>query len=270
MIRIAGITFAIAPGDLLTQEDGARLATLGRSCPIADDPFAVTLVTSPLEVTSSLPVPGPVALVWRGDRLRLDHQLFQAEVDPAGRRAVLFRRGRSSYPLEVVLRTSLLSRLPLDGGIPLHAAGVVLECGAVAFFGPSGAGKSTLAATSAHPVLSDELVAAVRRPGFHLARSGFWGELGERPGSEEAPLRAVVELAKGASYRIERLSAGDAVRRLAHVTAVPFASSLWRAALVNLRSLVAEVPVLRMTWTPREPPWDRLAADLGDPASQHR
>jgi hypothetical protein len=90
-------------------------------------------------------------LRWQDGLLRLDHHLFQAEVDPARRRASLFRRERATYPLDVVLRTSLLSRLPLDGGLPLHAAGVVTERGAIAFFGPSGAGKATLAATSRDP-----------------------------------------------------------------------------------------------------------------------
>lgn len=260
MIQLGGISFAIGPADALTADDRLHLAALGR--PAAGELFAVTLTRDPLDAAAVRP-PGPVVLRWVEDRLRLDHHLFQAEVDPGRRRAVLFRRERATYPLDVVLRTSLLSRLPLDGGVPLHAAGVVTPGGAIAFFGPSGAGKSTLAATSHGPVLSDELVAVVRREDtYALARSGFWGEMSDRPGGDEGPLAALVELAKGEIYHIERLARADAVRSLAHATAVPFAPPLWAAALANLRRLAETVPVLRMTWSPREPPWERLAADI--------
>jgi hypothetical protein len=260
VIELGGIPFAIGPPDRLSADDRARLAALGRPA-ASGEPFAITLVGQPLEEAPA-PAPGPVGLRWQGGRLRLDHHLFQAEVDPAGRRASLFRREPGTYPLDVVLRTSLLSRLPMDGGLPLHAAGVVTPGGAIAFFGPSGAGKSTLAATSRDPILSDELVAVVRRETYRLARSGFWGELGERARVEEGPLVALVEIAKGAAYALDRLAAPEAVRRLAHATAVPFAPPLWEAALDNMRAITRVVPAFRMTWSPQEPPWERLAGDL--------
>jgi hypothetical protein len=260
VIELGGIPFAIGPADLLSADDRARLAVLGRPA-ASGDPFTITLAGRPLEEAPA-PPPGPVALRWQGGRLLLDHHLFQAEVDPSGRRASLFRREAGTYPLEVVLRTSLLSRLPLDGGLPLHAAGIVTPRGAIGFFGPSGAGKSTLAATSRDPVLSDELVAVVRRETYRLARSGFWGELGERARVEEGPVVALVEIAKGASYALDRLAAPEAMRRLAHATAVPFAPPLWEAALGNIRAITRVVPVFRMTWSPGEPPWERLSGDL--------
>jgi len=260
VIELAGISFAIGPADRLTGDDHARLAALGRPAS-SGEPFTVTLADQPLE-DAPVPPPGPVVLRWQDGRLRLDHHLFQAEVDPARRRASLFRRVRATYPLEVVLRTSLLSRLPLDGGLPLHAAGVVTERGAIAFFGPSGAGKSTLAATSRDPVLSDELVAVVRRKTYRLARSGFWGELGERLGADEAPLIGLVELARGPFYALDALAAPEAMRRLAHATAVPFATPLWDAALGNIRAITRAVPAFRMTWSPRDPPWERLVTGL--------
>jgi hypothetical protein len=260
VIELGGIPFAIGPADRLLADDHARLGALGR--PAAwGEPFTVTLVDRPLEEAPA-PSPGPVVLRWQGGRLRLDHHLFQAEVDPVGRRASLFRREPATYPLDVVLRTSLLSRLPLEGGLPLHAAGIVTPRGAIGFFGPSGAGKSTLAATSRDPVLSDELVAVVRRVTYRLAPSGFWGELGERARVEEGPLVALVEIAKGGSYALDRLAAPEGMRRLAHATAVPFAPPLWEAALGNIRAITRAVPVFRMTWSPRESPWERLAGDL--------
>jgi CO dehydrogenase nickel-insertion accessory protein CooC1 len=43
------------------------------------------------------------------------------------------------------MRVSLVCRVPLSGGLPLHAAAVSAGVGGVVFFGPSGAGKSTIA-----------------------------------------------------------------------------------------------------------------------------
>lgn len=210
---------------------------------------------------------GPAAIDWADERVRVSHARFVAELDPIGRSGRLFRRSRGAGGLEVTLRTALCSLLPLEGGLPLHAAGIVLEGQGVAFFGASGAGKSTLAGVSPHPVLSDELVAVLPARPFALAASGFWGtgEEGRTP-REAVPLAALVDLAKGADFRLERLGAREAITRLVSVVMVPPAPALWSAALAVLGRLVKDVPVYRMTWSPARPPWDDLEAELRRPA----
>jgi hypothetical protein len=158
---------------------------------------------------------------------------------------------------------SLLTRSPFVGALPLHAAGVSLPFGAVAFFGASGAGKTTLASSSPHPVLSDELVVARLGEPPVLFRSGFWGE-GSGPPVPPAPLAALVELGKGPRFTLERLRPPEALRRLLEEVALPLGPSLGPPALAVASALIERVPSYRMEWTPSEPPWARLDEALGD------
>jgi hypothetical protein len=158
----------------------------------------------------------------------------------------------------------MMARLPLVGGIPLHAAGVVLAGRGVAFFGASGAGKTTLSASSPAPVLSDELVAIGPERPFTLVRSGFWGEGQPASGASGAPLGLLVDLAKGPAFRVERLSPVVAAGRLLASVPVPHAPVLWRHALAVVAELVSRVPVVRMEWAPAEPPWPALARFLDE------
>jgi len=73
-----------------------------------------------------------------------------------------------------VVEVCLLTRLDRDGGLLLHAAGIVTECGGCIFTGDSGSGKSTLSdwfAQRGAQVLSDERVILRRADG----RAVVWG-----------------------------------------------------------------------------------------------
>jgi hypothetical protein len=196
---------------------------------------------------------------WLDERLLCSHRSFTAEIDPFSCRVRLHRREARAYPLEAVIRTAMMARLPLIGGLSLHAAGVVAAGRGVALFGPSGAGKTTVASTSPFPVLSDELVAVVPGPPFRLLRSGFWGEAKNRGRATPAALALLVDLAKGRALALSPVPPAQAVGRLLASAPVPLAPPLWSRALAVAAALVHEVPVHRMEWTPAEPPWERLA-----------
>jgi hypothetical protein len=224
-------------------------------------PFEIELVHEPpwtSDEAALFPVWEPAVQRWQGERLLASHRSFTAEIDPLARRARLHRREERAYPLETVIRASLMARLPLDGGLPLHAAGVVLDGQAIAFFGASGAGKTTLAATSPAPVLSDELVAIAPLRPFTLVRSGFWGE--SRPGvrAAAAPLGLLVDLAKGESLEIEKLRLSVAASRILASVPVPHVPLLWERTLAIVAELVGATRVIRMAWTPAAPPWEAL------------
>jgi hypothetical protein len=257
-IALAGETFEVGPDENLNDDERrwlARFAAAPGGAP------ALGLEVAEGSATPGLAsgVPAEVDLVESG-RLRVRHAAFQAELDPGSRSGWLRRVRGAAYPLEITLRVALCARLPLAGGLPLHAAGLVVDGWGGVFFGVSGAGKSTLASLSPHPVLSDELVAVLGGPGFGLAATGFWGEL-ERDELRRGrfPLGALVELAKGPAFRWERVAPEAAFRRLVHVALVPPAPRLWTEALGVVGRLVREVPVYRMEWTPQAPPWDEIA-----------
>ena len=266
--RAGGVRFSVEPGRALFP---AEREAIGRLDP-DDGDLAQAAVR--IELTDSAPWTSedpalfpqwePAVQRWAGDRLLCSHRSFTAEIDPFAGRVILFRREERAYPLEAVVRTAMMARLPLLGGLPFHAAGVVVEGRGVVFFGPSGAGKTTVASTSPHPVLSDELVAVAPGSPFDLVRSGFWGEGQESGRRGPAPLALLVDLAKGPAFSLTRLRPAEAAGRALASTPVPFAPPLWSRALAVVAELVQRVPVYRMEWAPAEPPWERLASVLAE------
>jgi hypothetical protein len=270
--RAGGVRFSAGPEAALLAAEREAIERLDpdEGDP-AQEPVRIELADSPpwkSEDATLYPRWEPAVQRWVGDRLLCSHRSFTAEIDPFAGRALLFRREERAYPLEAVIRTAMMARLPLLGGLPLHAAGVVALGRGVVFFGPSGAGKTTVASTSPHPVLSDELVAVNPARPFDLVRSGFWGE-GRASGlGGPAPLALLVDLAKGPAFGLTRLRPAEAAGRVLASAPVPLAPPLWSRALAVAAELVRRVPVYRMEWSPAEPPWERLAEVLAEPTER--
>jgi hypothetical protein len=256
-----GLRFAAEPDARLSPAEREALLRLDPDPGGAAPPFEIELASAPpwtSDDASLFPRWQPAVQRWSGERLFVSHESFVAEIDAIGSRARLHRREERAYPLETVIRTSLMARLPLEGGLPLHAAGVVLRGRGVAFFGASGAGKTTLAATASDPVLSDELVAIAPGRPFSLVRSGFWGEGRPSAGTAPAPLSLLIDLDRGDELKLERLRPAVAAARILASVPVPHASALWRRALGVVAELVQATPVVRMAWSPQAPPWAEL------------
>jgi hypothetical protein len=256
-----GLRFSAGPDAALYPCERDALARLDPADDGSQAAFEIELVDSPpwtSDDPSLFPEWEPAVQRWLAERLLASHRSFIAEIDPYAARARLQRRAERAYPLETVVRTALMARLPLVGGLPLHAAGVVLEGRGVAFFGPSGAGKTTLAASAPVPVLSDELVAIAPGRPFTLVRSGFWGEGRPSGGASRAPLGLLVDLAKGPALRVEPLRPSVAAARILASVPVPHAPRLWQATLAVVAELVGATRVVRMAWSPTAPPWQVL------------
>ncbi len=266
-LLLAGWPFEVGPDEALTAADRASLERLRAPQRGADDSRAPVLA---LELVREPPWDAdlhsyqdlaPSAVVPTADAIRLTHRRFVAELMPGSRTGRLFRSTAEPSPIGITLRAALCACLPGVGGLPLHAAGVLLEGRGVAFFGASGAGKSTIASLAPGPVFSDELVAVTLDPPT-LRASGFWGETESLVVAPGAPLAALVELAQGPSLRLERLDPLAALRRLLRVVLVPPAPWLWTEALALAQRLARERPAYRMEWSPADPPWAELAETI--------
>jgi hypothetical protein len=269
MLSIGGLPFTIEPRQRLNEAERHVLEPWERaaaaSLPVPA--MCIEIVPDPWLDGGFTRLPPPfehAAVVdWIDGAVRVSHERFHARIDPFAARGRLWRGESGSAGLRATLRAALSSRLPIAGGLPLHAAGVVLGDEAFVFFGPSGAGKSTLASFAPGPVLSDELIAVTPARPFAVAATSVWGTLGVRDAPKEAfPLRALVELARGPGMSLSRLEPSVALRRLIAVTLVPVGPPLWARALHTLGELVQAVPVWRMSWAPGALDWARLAADL--------
>jgi hypothetical protein len=266
-LTLAGVPFEIFPVSALSPEDRQLLLELQRSSPLRAPGSRRALK---VELLREMPWPEQrphehadataASVEPEGALLWVRHRRYIARVD-LGDETVRLWRAEPHAGLLATLRVALCARLPGLGGLPLHAAGIVAAGQGLVFFGPSGAGKSTLAATSPTGALSDELV-AVCGPPWRLVATGLWGALSGATQTPEAPLTALVELAKGPTFQLERLAHREGLRRLLGGMLVPPSPALWQVALEVVGRLLQAVPVYRMHWTPSQPPWPLLADAL--------
>jgi hypothetical protein len=271
-VVLAGCPFRVGPPGTLDSRESRRLDRLASASPAPAWPgasaFELTLVDEPPwteAAVEALPDGEPARVTAAGGRLRITHRQFLGEIDPARAKGRLYRSEADGGALEIALRVALTATLPGRGVLPLHAAGTVVDGAGLAFFGPSGAGKTTVARLWPGAVLSDELVAVGSEPPT-LIPTGFFGEMaGGRGPSSPAPLAALVELARGTAFRLERLDASTALRRLIGSILVPPLAAPWREAVTAAHRLSMAVPVYRMEWTPETPPWDELRRALLNP-----
>jgi hypothetical protein len=265
---VGGVHFALGPAARLTPSDLSLLAMVGAppasaGVPPTTEAFRIEIVDTP--VADVRQATGSAAVVeWTGGRLLVLHRRFTSELDPTAGVGRLWRESGSEAALPVTLRVALKGRLPLCGGVPVHAAGLVIEDWAAVFFGPSGAGKSTLAGVSPFPVLSDETVSVLGDGPFTVWGTGLWGTLGERPFPRGAfPLAALFELRKGPRLEISRLAPDVVLRKLAGVLLVPAAPPLWSRALPILGRLARGVPCYALSWSPDQgSPWPQVSSLL--------
>ena len=139
----------------------------------------------------------------------------QAEVWLRGQRR---RRGERPgwipvYVINPIVEICLVTRLAREGGLLLHAAGVVTEHGAWVFTGASGAGKSTLSdmfAARDACVLSDERI-IIRKVAGELTVFGTpWSGLGMQATNAAGPLTALYCIRHGeGAHALRRMSARE-------------------------------------------------------------
>lgn len=110
-----------------------------------------------------------------------------------------------------------------QGGLLLHASGVIARDRGYVFCGPSGSGKTTVSGLSLdRVVLSDDLV-IIRKRGeaYRLYGVPFRGELAGTPQhNTSAALRAVFTLVKDTYHHVASLNQSEATARL--VACAPF------------------------------------------------
>lgn len=168
----------------------------------------------------------PGGLLYTFETPRLDPSLYKAvAIDAALSRGTLYfprqRRGRApghplAYPLDELLFQHRLAR---DGGLEVHACGLVVAGRLLLFCGQSGAGKSTTARLwrrerPAVPILSDDRIALRWRRGAYWGHGTPWhGDGGfASPGARR--LGALFFLRHATSSRATRLSTPACAARL--------------------------------------------------------
>jgi hypothetical protein len=113
-------------------------------------------------------------------------------------------------PLHIInpiVEACLLTRLARDGGLLLHAAGILTEQGGLAFTGESGAGKSTISdlyAARGACVLSDERIILRRVEGGVQVFGTPWPGTGRHARNQQGPLRGLFHVRHGKDGHVLR------------------------------------------------------------------
>ena len=270
MIVVAGLRLVVEPEDGLGPRERAALLALGpTSSALPGQPVLRVALEPRGSATAAADGLGePAEVAWNGESLLLRHAAFEAVIDATASTAVVRRHGDDPTGLVTTLRTALSARLPLEGGVLVHAAALERRGRGFLFFGPSGIGKSTLAQRSPWRVLSDELVAVLPRRGDGppcVSGAAFGGPSpADRRSAHEPPLACLIELAQGSRFHLDRLERGTALRRLLGSIVVPPGPPLWSAALKVAGDLVRDTPCYRMEWSLAESPFEPLEAALED------
>ena len=265
MTLVAGLRLVLEPDGSLSPQEREWLLDLPPTPARSVEPV-VRIRLEPLLRKAGTPEapPAPARVAWEAGRLRLRHEAFEADLDPAAGAAIVRRDSGSATGLATTLRMAVSARLPLEGGVLLHAAGLEHAGSGLVFFGPSGIGKSTLAERSPWPTLSDELVAALpRRESDTYRVAGAFPEPAKHglvPSTAEPPLACLIELAKGPRFELKRLAPAVALRRLLGSIVVPPSPLSWIAALAVASDLVRQVACYRMAWSLSENPFPLLEA----------
>jgi len=269
LFRLASLPFCFEPEGALHPEERAALQDLADASdgPAAGPAFRIVLERRK-GVEAGTPTAEAARVSWGDGLCRLEHDLFEAEVDVLGGRARIRRTEGPAIGLITTLRIALSGGLPVRGGLVIHAAGMEHEGRGLVFFGPSGIGKTTLATRSPWPMLSDELVALLPRgagEAYRVSGTAFRRPVpGSRaPAVADPKLLALVELAQGPGFELEKLDPPVALRRLLGSITVPPGPPLWTAALAVVGGLVRDVPCYRMAWSLDESPFEPLASALG-------
>jgi hypothetical protein len=147
------------------------------------------------------------------------------------------------YPLDQLL---MMHRLAGEGGLIVHCALIDVGGFAVICPGVSGAGKTTLTRQLPSPdfrVLSDDR-AVIRRSGEGYRAHGTpWPGEGGFAVNRGLPLVGIGFIRQGAPPATERISQGEAIRRLVRVASLPlFDRDASAQAFAGLADLCGRVP----------------------------
>jgi hypothetical protein len=249
-VCVGGRPFVITPEERLSPDEHRVLQRLSSDDGDGRD-FVIHLSDDPPLAVVGAPHDGePAEITVEGDRVQVTHERFTGVITPETYEAVIHRHPAiGATAIEIVLRTALSCRLPLEDGVLLHSAGIIINDRAALFFGVSGAGKSTMTEMMGGVALSDELVAV---SGDDVRATGFWGSLDRDDAPRQRfPLGALVNLGRGDGVHLERLNVRVAARRLLLATVVPPHPWLWSHALRVVERL-AHRPVFHLVWSPSE------------------
>jgi hypothetical protein len=160
------------------------------------------------------------------------------------------------YLFNPVVEVCFLTKLAHEGGLLLHAAGLVSQQHGYVFTGPSGAGKSTIAQTFADHqayVLSDERIILRPRHGTVVMHGSPWVGSGNYAVNSAVDVSALYLIEHGRNdHDVTSLPAPTVIARLLQQSFLPHWDSVgMKRTLDFLVLLVTHVPCRSLAFLPQ-------------------
>ncbi len=243
---------------LICQPDVLSAYTAARYAPfVSDDAPADFCARLTLDTTEAAQLKASGASEeqhWRLDKeeWRLEMAEFGGYISRQDRSAAFaFRTPGALNNLDLVLKSIFAIMAELNGGLLLHASGLLVDGQAFLFMGHGGSGKTTVTKLSPHArTLNDDTVLVHRVDGRWMASgTPFWNHMTtERDGqTASGPLKGVYRLVQDHAVWLEPLSPTVAAAELlANCPVVNGHPNLLPGVLTRCRSLATAVPIQRL------------------------
>lgn len=167
--------------------------------------------------------------------------------------------------LDYFLRVLIAYLTFKDGGLLVHAAGVLRNGKGYLFLGPSGSGKTTIARLSSQgKVLNDDLLVLLpSSTGWEVFSTPFTNQDQVRPRAGRMPLSCMFRLEHGKSNRVEPFSAAAALAEfIASVPVIPGFSQYTSDVLNRAQLILSRVPFDKLYFTPDSSIWELIDTGL--------
>ena len=180
---------------LICQPDALTAYTAAHYAPFVTDDapphFTATLALNVADAATPIAPDNSDELEWHldGELCRLEAADFGGHIVPRDRSAAFtFRAPGALGNLGLVLKTIFAVIADLNGGLLLHASGLLVDGQVYLFMGHGGSGKSTVVRLSPHTLALNDDTVLVHQAGGEWAVSGtpFWNHrqlrgAGKRP-----------------------------------------------------------------------------------------
>ena len=206
------------------------------------------------------------------EAIRIDHARFSGELtyDNAQRTGRFDLAANDPTAFSILLETCVSHCTAQDGGLLLHASGVVKDGRLFLFSGPSESGKTTVAMS----LRRNGTPFCVEATGLHIDESGtvvayptplsdFEGEV---PLREPMPVHGIAFIQPSSSVSVTPMSPGAAAVSLLHNARYFFDDDADVSLLLGVATRIADgVTCVKMQFVKDETFWDRLEDLLSNP-----
>jgi hypothetical protein len=197
---------------------------------------------------------GNLPLSFSGGKVVINAVGYQGEIDIENSRALIdLPTQRMEEDVDYFLRVVSALLIFQNGGLMLHAAGILSGDRVYVFFGHSGSGKTTIARHSREDDLLNDDLLVLRPEGneWRIYATPFWNPTQARPANRSGKLHGLFRLVQDSRVYLEEVSPAVALAELvSNVPVIPADPSRSNELLARCQSILGTAGVHLLHFLP--------------------